>query len=112
MYVYTWTCIKDVLHTGDVELGTSERVLYAWWGDNGFPADHMLSEGQDLNTIICHPMDECTMIAEQSTGWICYLLKHRPGMVADVYGKHGEQRCMYWFKILFKLRFVTRHFVN
>ena len=77
-------------YSGDVELGTSKEVLFAWWGSNAPPTGHLLSEGQDINTIVCHPLEENTLISEQATGWMGYLLRQQPVMVADIYGTHGN----------------------
>ena len=50
-----------------------------------------------MNTIICHPEEEDTMIATQSTGWMEYILvqgqKKLDCAVADVFSKCGMSTC-------------------
>ncbi len=79
------------LHPGDVELGSSKEVVIAWWGSSTPPTGHILAEGQDVNTIVCHPQDEDTMMAEEATGWIGYLLKQAVKQVADIYSSSGKK---------------------
>ena len=70
---------------GDVELATSNEVVVAWWGSSTPPKGHILAEEQDVNTIFCHPQEENTMLSEQASGWMNFLLKSQPMQVADIY---------------------------
>ena len=58
-------------------------------GLNNTPQGHILAEDQEVNAVMCHPQDEDTMLCEEVTGWMAYLLKHGIKQVADVYGTSG-----------------------
>ena len=59
----------------------------AWWGDHSHP---LCRETSNINTIVCQPDEEDTMIASQATGWIIYLLKRQVCHVADVFSTSGK----------------------
>ena len=65
----------------------------AWWGKGHPPVGHIMSEGPHVNSIVCHPQDEETMVAQESTGWINYLCKLKPKKVMDLYSETGECGC-------------------
>ena len=65
----------------------------AWWGKGHPPVGHIMSEGPHVNSIVCHPQDEETMVAQESTGWINYLCKLKPKGVMDLYSETGECGC-------------------
>ncbi len=75
---------------GDVDLGSCKEVVVVWWGSSLPPRGHILAEEQHMNTIVCHPHEEDTMLSEEPTGWIGYLVRHGVRKVADVYGKSGQ----------------------
>lgn len=79
-----------VTHTGDIELGKSEQMVVAWWGQQ-LPTNHMLYS-TDVNAIVCHPQEEDTMVSQKATGWVGYFVWQANG-VADIYGVHGEAQC-------------------
>ncbi len=56
---------------------------------------HILSEGPHVNSIVCHPQDEETMVAAEATGWIAYLCKMKPRGVTDLYSGTGRLWHMY-----------------
>ena len=58
---------------GDVDLATAKEIVVGWWGQGHPPVGHILSEGPYVNTIVCHPLEEETMVAAEATGWIAYL---------------------------------------
>ena len=75
--------------SGDIDLATSKEVIIAWMGDGSPPAGHLLVEHHDVNSIVCCPQDEDTMVSVQATAWLGFLVggaKH----VADIYSKCGK----------------------
>ena len=72
--------------SGDFELGKSEEIVIAWWGQ--LPTNHMLYS-TDINAIVCHPHEEDTMESQKATGWIAYSVRQVKA-VADIYGVLGE----------------------
>ncbi len=74
----------------DVELGSSKEVVVAWWGSSTPPKGHILAKGPEVNTIVCHLQEEDTMLSEEATGWIGYLLRQGVKRVADVYRSSGK----------------------
>jgi len=68
--------------------------VVSWWGPNPIPDGHILddSEGHELNSVVCCPDQEDTMITTlHCTGWIKLLLrKAHPKVVADVYSTSGK----------------------
>ena len=71
----------------DVSIGTSEVVVIAWWGPGQIQRGHILGEPPEVNSILCHPEEEETLLSTQSTGhgWMNLLLKQCPLFVVDVY---------------------------
>lgn len=65
--------------------------MVAWWGPSKPPVGHILAEGHDINTIVCHPQDENTMVADEATGWIGYLVKQVGRQVVDIYSSSGKK---------------------
>ncbi len=61
MCITTWLCLAIA---SDVELGTSKGVVIAWWGYSTPPMCHILAD-QGINTIVCHPQEEDTMLSEE-----------------------------------------------
>ena len=77
------------MHAGNVLVGTSEEVVLAWWGPGSVPEDHILQDPK-VNSIVCQPEDEDTLITTvQCTGWIKLLLSQGSQFVADVYSGSG-----------------------
>ena len=65
-----------------------KEIVVAWWGKGHPPVGHLMSEGPHVNSIVCDPQDQETMITEESsTGWINYLCKLKPKRVMDLYGE-------------------------
>lgn len=80
---------------GGVQLGTVQEVVIGFWGKTHPPRGHtILSEGPHVNSIICFPQDENTMVAEEATGWIDYLCTSRPKRVVDIYSDSGEKNLL------------------
>ena len=59
----------------------------AWWGDHTHP---LCREDPDINTIVCQPEEEDTMVATQTTGWMLYILKKHVCCVADLFSTSGK----------------------
>lgn len=73
----------------DVEFASSGDLVIAWWGSGKLPLGHILNLDPDIDTLVCHPQDENTIIATQPTGWMKILLKPKPKFVVDVYSISG-----------------------
>ncbi len=81
------TCVL----AGGVSFATTEVVVLTWWGPTPIPSGHILAERKEINSIVCHPEEEDTLLTtQQSTGWINLLLHPHPHLVADVYSVSGE----------------------
>ena len=52
---------------------------------------HPLLQEQGINTIVCHPEEENTMISAQPTGWMVYLLNNCTA-AADIFSVSGQLR--------------------
>ena len=77
---------------GDVLVGTCEEILLSWWGPKSIPQGHILAE-HEVNSIICQPEDEDTLLSDQHcTGWIKLLITSPvpPKLVADIYSNYGK----------------------
>ena len=85
MYIWNMECMNDIL--GGVQLGSSTEVVVAWWGEHTHP---LCRANPDMNTIVCNPEEEDTMVATQATGWIVYLLKRQKCCVADLFSPSGK----------------------
>ena len=51
-----------------------------------------------LNTIVCHPEEEDTMVTTQSMGWIEYILNQKQDIqyiVADIFSRYGMSINLY-----------------
>ena len=57
-------------YAGCVQLGTSSEIVVAEWGNE----PSVLFQDSSINTIICLPEEENTMVSTQPTGWMSYLL--------------------------------------
>ena len=87
-------CMLDIFfeYAVDVSIGTSEVVVIAWWGPGQIQRGHILGEPPEVNSILCHPEEEETLLSTQSTGhgWMNLLLKQCPLFVVDVYSISGK----------------------
>ena len=73
-----------------MSFATTEAIVLTWWG-SAIPQHHILAERQEINSIVCYPEDEDTLLTtQQATGWINLLLHPPPQLVADVYSVSGE----------------------
>ena len=62
-----------------VQLATEKEIVVAWWGKGHPPVGHIMSEGPHVNSTVCNPQDEDTMVTEETcTSWIDYLCKLKP----------------------------------
>lgn len=86
-----YICMYNV-HVGDVQLGTVKEVVIGFWGKNHPPVGHILSEGPHVNSVICFPQEENTMVSEEGSGWIHYLCMSKPKGVVDIFGESGETK--------------------
>ena len=82
-----------MMHIDEVSIGVYTPIVVSWWGPDPIPNGHVLidAEEKEMNSLICHPDQEDTMITSlQSTGWIKLLLNSaNPKVVADVYSTSG-----------------------
>ena len=77
-----------MLHFVDgIQLGSSTEILVAWWGNHPHP---LCRQDPDINTIVCQPDEEDTMVATQTTGWMHYILKKHTCSVADLFSVSGK----------------------
>ena len=81
---YNVILVCGKLSIGDVDLATSSDVVMGWWGE----MQHPLIQEQSINTIVCHPEEENTMISSRPTGWMLYLLKNCTA-AADIFSVSG-----------------------
>ena len=88
---YSEECIVSLL-IGDVFLATSKNIVVAWWGPTRIPDGHILKEEIEVNSVVCHPDEEDTLVSTlECTGWIKMLLmSQHPQVVYDVYSVSGE----------------------
>lgn len=71
-----------------------KEIVIAWWGKGHPPVGHLMSEGPHVNSIVCDPQVQETMITEEScTGWMNYLCKLKPKRVMDLYSEAGRCAC-------------------
>ena len=88
--IHGGTSVCDT-HTGNVLVGESQEVVFSWWGPGPIPQGHILHE--QVNTLVCQPEDEDTLLATtQCTGWIKLLAMQvsQFATVADAYSEAGE----------------------
>ena len=90
-YIWPVCHLKSMLPLlGDVELASLKEELVAWWGSNTPPRDHILAEEQQVNAaVVCHAQDKDTVLCEEVTGWMAYLLRHGTKQMTDVYNSSG-----------------------
>ena len=72
------------------------KIVVAWWGQDAPPLDHILSESPEVNSMVCFPQEEDTMITEETDrlGWLTYMLKQSKKKVALVYSAAGKQHVL------------------
>ena len=56
------------------------------------PQGHILGEDPEVDSIICHPEEEETMLTTQQccAGWMKLLLNQSPKFVVDLYSISGK----------------------
>ena len=69
-------------------MGSSSEVVVAWWGH---PQHSFCQNDLTMNTIVCHPDNEDTQIATQSTGWIEFMLSEGQTVFScDIFSDCGK----------------------
>ena len=64
-FIYYALC---TYYIGNVHLATVKVLLVGLWGKGHPPMEHILSEGQHVNAVVCHPEKEETMRSEETGG--------------------------------------------
>ena len=53
------------IYIDSVQLATEKEIVVAWWGKGHPPVGHIMSEGPHVNSTVCNPQDEDTMVTEE-----------------------------------------------
>lgn len=77
----------------EASVGVCVPIVVSWWGPDPIPNGHILTDAEknEVNSLVCYPEQEDTMISSLSSmGWIKLLLRTHPKMVADIYSTSGK----------------------